>query len=242
MNMARRDTTTEAVFDTTRSLSYEAIHLGMMPVVHERLLARLIQFEPLLGMATLGLTLNVPVVPMHSLLQFFDGRRVECHDDWVLISDFYKSCVAKVRLCPSHACKKATEMTFPIQDMFMTKISVLEGNPGGQTSELSAYITCPSEKWDSPNGPLRERINLNAQGDKKMAPEILQALSKKLYGINEKVLNASAHCKHSSSFLRCLQSLQRPYDMRAFVGGMSKFQVRSWFFSLNAPIGLGRFN
>lgn len=50
----------------------------MLPVVHERLIARLIQYEPLLAMATVGLALDVPVVPMHSLLQFFDGRRVEC--------------------------------------------------------------------------------------------------------------------------------------------------------------------
>jgi hypothetical protein len=49
----------------------------MLPVVHERLIARMIQYEPLLGMATLGLALDVPVVPMHSLLQFFDGKRVE---------------------------------------------------------------------------------------------------------------------------------------------------------------------
>lgn len=56
----------------------------------------MIQFEPLLGMATIGLALDVPVVPMHSLLQFFDGRRVECHDDWKLLSDFYKSCLEKV--------------------------------------------------------------------------------------------------------------------------------------------------
>lgn len=40
MGMRSQDTISKAVFDTTRSLSYEAIHLSMMPVVHERLLAR----------------------------------------------------------------------------------------------------------------------------------------------------------------------------------------------------------
>lgn len=80
MAMRRGESATEAVFDATRSLSYEAIHLAMLPVVHERLIARMIQYEPLLGMAVLGLALDVPVVPMHSLLQFFDGKRVESQE------------------------------------------------------------------------------------------------------------------------------------------------------------------
>lgn len=226
MNMARADSVSKAVFDTTRSLSYEALHLvispfsflcafgtcltpfhlqSMLPVVHERLVARLIQFEPLLGMATVGLCLDVPVVPMNSLLQFFDGRRVESPEDYELISSFYKSCHEK--------------------GMFLARISVTDGTPAGSTSTLSPYITCASEGWDSPNGPLRERINMAPGSDKKSSVDILNVLSRKLYSVNEKVLNASAHCKSSGSFLRCLQSLQKPYDIRGFVGGMSKFQV-----------------
>ena len=119
--------------------------------------------------------------------------------------------------------------------MFMTRSSIVSNDIGSSASTLSAYITSASETWDSPNGPLRERINLNQQGDKKMTSDIIHALSKKLYGLNEKVLNASAHCKHSSSFQRCIQSLLRPYDMRDFVGGMSKFQVIIPGSSLNFP-------
>lgn len=95
MGMVRNDTASKAVFDATRSLSYEAIHLSMLPVLHERLVSRLIQFEPLLGLATIGLCLNVPVVPIESLLQFFDGQRVESIEDFELIKKFYHECSAK---------------------------------------------------------------------------------------------------------------------------------------------------
>lgn len=177
----------------------------MMPVVHERLLARLIQFEPLLGMATIGLALDVPVVPMHSLLQFFDGRRVECIEDWQLISNFYKTCANR--------------------GMFLSLSSVTSNMPGGASSPFSPYITSAADEWGSDKGPLRECVGggANHAGEKKTSHEILSALCKKLYALNEKVLNASAHCKQEASFMRCLQSLTRPYDVRAFVGGMSKF-------------------
>lgn len=110
MGMVRNDTASKAVFDTTRSLSYEAIHLSMLPVLHERLVSRLIQFEPLLGMATIGLCLNVPVVPIQSLLQFFDGQRVENIEDFELIKKFYHECSTK--------------------KMFMNRSAIIDSNPG----------------------------------------------------------------------------------------------------------------
>lgn len=135
----------------------------------------------------------------------------------------------------------------------MSRGSVTDGNPGGPTSTLSPYITCSSESWESSAGPLRERIahsggggggggggaggagggqqgqNHHSESGKGGSAEVLQALCNKLYRLNEKVLNASALCKHPSSFLKCLQSIQRPLDMREFVGGMSKFQVRTLY-------------
>jgi hypothetical protein len=104
---------------------------------------------------------------------------------------------------------------------------------------LSPYITCPSDTWDGSSGPLREKININGQqqavvnengnnnnNNKKglgTFSEYLQPIAKKLYAANEKVLNSSALVREFISFQKCIESLQRPYDMREFVGGMSKF-------------------
>lgn len=42
---------------------------------------RIVQYEPLLGMATLGLMLKVPVVSVRSILEVMNGRTVTDRDD-----------------------------------------------------------------------------------------------------------------------------------------------------------------
>lgn len=48
----------------------------MIPCVLERFIQRMIQFEPMLGVATLGIMLQVPVVSMKSILELMGGRPV----------------------------------------------------------------------------------------------------------------------------------------------------------------------
>ncbi len=58
-----------AVGHAVDSLTNNAMHLSLLPVLHERFIQRLLRYEPLLGMATLCIELQVPVVSMDSVLQ-----------------------------------------------------------------------------------------------------------------------------------------------------------------------------
>jgi hypothetical protein len=53
-NMVKAPKVYDAVFDTMRSLCYNALDISLLPSLHDRLMQRLIQFEPLLAMATIG--------------------------------------------------------------------------------------------------------------------------------------------------------------------------------------------
>ena len=70
-----------AVVHAITSLTYNAMHLSMVPVLQERFIQRAIQYEPLLGLATLGMTLKVPVVSMRSIMQLMNGRAISNKDD-----------------------------------------------------------------------------------------------------------------------------------------------------------------
>lgn len=128
---------------------------------------RMIRYEPLLGMATIGLTLDVPVVSLESLLQFFDGKQIKNQEDKELLKRFCQSCYER--------------------HMFVNKGGVDGGDYGMPNSDPIPYITSPGS-WDSAGGgPLREKIFVN-QSDAKAATDVLFLLSKKLYTKNEKAL------------------------------------------------------
>jgi hypothetical protein len=69
MSMAVCNKLDTAIVHAINSLTYNAVHLSLLPVLQERLIQRLIQYEPLLGMATLGICMDVPVVSMQSIMQ-----------------------------------------------------------------------------------------------------------------------------------------------------------------------------
>jgi hypothetical protein len=52
--MLSSPTVYDAVFDTMRTLCYNALDISLLPSLHDRLIQRMIQFEPLLAMATTG--------------------------------------------------------------------------------------------------------------------------------------------------------------------------------------------
>ena len=65
---------------------------------------------------------------------------------------------------------------------------------------------------------------------------LLWLLSKKLYDANAEPLKSCAACKSRQSFFHCLQSLQRPYDLTSFFGGMSKYHNTKYLMQkLNIP-------
>lgn len=70
-----------AVVHAISSLTNNAMHLSMVPVLQERFIQRAIQYEPLLGLATLGITMKVPVVSMKSIMQLMNGRSVSNKED-----------------------------------------------------------------------------------------------------------------------------------------------------------------
>jgi hypothetical protein len=200
-SMLQCDTTPAAVFRSIQLLSYNALHLSLLPVVHERLLSRLIQYEPLLGMATVGLTLDIPVISLDTLLLFFDGRPIINRAEYTVLRDF---------------CLKCWET-----DMFVNRGCIDGGDYGTSRSSPVPYITSAGD-WDSAPGAIREKISLGGT-DKKQGDDIMNLLSNKLYGRNAGVLDGCAFCKTPFTFQQCIKTLSGAFDLRGFFGGMSVF-------------------
>lgn len=201
MSMLQCDNTPSAIFHSIQRLSYNALHLSMLPVVHERLLSRLIQYEPLLAMVTVGLTLDIPVVSLDTLLLFFDGRPIVNREEFVVLRDFCSKCWR--------------------DNMFVNRGCVDGGDYGVPKSSPVPYITSAGD-WDTAPGSIREKIT--NQGDhKKQGDEYMNILSNKLYGRNAGVLDGCGFCKKPFSFQKCIKSLNGPFDLRGFLGGMSNF-------------------
>ena len=75
------------------NLADNALHMCIMPSVLERFIQRLIQFEPMLGMATLGILLKVPVVSMRSVLELMGGHPVSNSEDADAMLSYVTRCV-----------------------------------------------------------------------------------------------------------------------------------------------------
>lgn len=74
-------------------LADNALHMTMLPPLMERFIQRLIQFEPMLGISTLGIMLGVPVVSMRSILELMGGRPVSDEDDADAMRNFIMRCM-----------------------------------------------------------------------------------------------------------------------------------------------------
>lgn len=236
MCMRVSDTIDAAVHDATRVLSCNAVDVAMLPSLHERFLTRMIQYEPLLGMVVLGLALEVPVVSLESMLQFLDGKQIRDQDDFDLLQRFCERCKEKhmflslstVRdgIPGSHRGDLSPYITSggpwdSSSSSLREKISVL---PGGGGSGGSGYRGQGGQGGSSGgDGDGGDGGGGGGGGKNGLSNEILNAICKKIYAENRKVLNSCAGCKKHGSFFHALVSLQKAYDLRDFFGGMSKY-------------------
>jgi hypothetical protein len=84
----------EAIVRAINMLMYNALHISLLPVLQERFIKRVLQFEPLLGMAVLGITMKVPVVSMQSIMQLMNGVQVTNQTDLMAMRRFLQDSIA----------------------------------------------------------------------------------------------------------------------------------------------------
>lgn len=77
-----------AIIHAMQGITYNAMDLSLIPVLHERFLQRIVQLEPLMGISVLGLMLGAPVVSMRSVLQMLNGKEVSDKDDAMAMRQF----------------------------------------------------------------------------------------------------------------------------------------------------------
>ena len=82
-----------AMANTIHAITNNAMDLTLLPVLHERFIQRIVSYEPLLGMATLGLILQMPVVSVTSVLQLLDGQTVTDKNDETALRNYLIRCL-----------------------------------------------------------------------------------------------------------------------------------------------------
>jgi hypothetical protein len=91
-NMMSSDKVNDAVYNTMRGLCYNALDISLLPSLFDRIIQRMVQFEPLLAAATIGLCIDVPVVSILSIKQFLDGQYIDDRKEYELLRNFSMSC------------------------------------------------------------------------------------------------------------------------------------------------------
>ena len=102
-SMLHHDDLDKAMAHTIHSITNNAMDLTLLPVLHERFIQRILSYEPLLGMATLGLMLRVPVVSMTSVLQLLNGQAVTDKNDEIAMRNYLLRCMEGhdgLQMCP----------------------------------------------------------------------------------------------------------------------------------------------
>lgn len=189
-------------------LSYNALHISLVPALHDHLLQRLLQYEPVLGIAVACISLDVPVIPLRSLLQFFDGAVVQSGDDLAAIREFVHDCIRKAMFVNTH---KPT------------------GQQGPPMHAPTCYISSPGD-WANAEPEFRGKVYTGNVQEKPSDELIMEHICKKLFRIHGKVLVGNAFCKNTWSLQRCFTAAGKTYDLRNFFGGMSQFHnTRSLF-------------
>lgn len=133
MNMLIANDSNDAVYESVRMLSCGSLHLSLLPVVYERLISRLLQYESLLAITTIGIELDVPVISTESMFQFFNGVRITNRDEYNVLRTFCSKCYAS--------------------NMFLNAGGVLGGDYGLSQQDPCPYITSPGA-WDTAAGTL----------------------------------------------------------------------------------------
>lgn len=202
--MLGNDTTDAAVFNAIRRLSYNAVDISLLPSLLDRVHQRIIQYEPLLAAATIGLCIDVPVVSILTIKQFLDGKYIDDRDEYQVLRKFCNACWTN--------------------KMFLNKDSVL-GDAGSFGARPIPYITSKGD-WSDANSVLREKIFTG--NDRKAQSEIIPPLCKKLFDKNQKALNTSAFCKSHHSFVLCIKSLFVGFDLRWVIASLHFVFFFTW--------------
>ncbi len=144
-SMMQHEDLDAAIMHAMHSITYNALDLSLLPVLHERFIQRIVQLEPLLGMSTLGLMLSAPVVSMHSILQLMNGKPVTDQDDAIALRQFIERTVAA---CDMHynlqQQQQNNSSSSNCAPHMLRYVGVDEqSNPSGK---LQGYITCAQLK------------------------------------------------------------------------------------------------
>lgn len=131
MNMLIANDSNDAVYESVRMLSCGSLHLSLLPVVYERLISRLLQYESLLAITTIGIELDVPVISTESMFRFFNGVPIANREEYNILRTFCSKCFAS--------------------NMFVNSGGLLGGDYGTSQQDPVPYITSPGA-WDKAAG------------------------------------------------------------------------------------------
>lgn len=82
--MMDSDTLEDAKVLSMQRIQHDSLHLSMLPAMFEKFLRRIVRFDIFIAMGVIAICLDVPVLPLSSMLQFLDGRAGEMPRRWVL--------------------------------------------------------------------------------------------------------------------------------------------------------------
>lgn len=247
MSMATCKDLDDAVTHAIGMLTYNAMHLSLLPVLVERLVQRIIQYEPLLGMATLGIYLGAPVVSMRSIMQLMNGQPVTNEEEREAMRKFVEDSITSNNAIQYIGMDALQTSSSSAQDG-----SGGSGGGGGDNTAdrqaLPGYVTCnflrdnfvqafdcgalgggggPGGGFNrgtgaggggGPNGG--SSVNISSHG---IPMDPINVIIKKLYKDNSKTLKICGFVDDLAGFTRCIHSLMSVYDLRGFFGGMAAY-------------------
>ena len=238
MSMATCEDLDAAVVHAISTLTCDALHLSLLPVLIERFLQRVVQYEPILGMNMLGIYMGVPVVSMSSILQLMNGQPVTNQEEREAMRKFVESSISENNA---------------VQYLGMDGFQTAASSDAGESNLLPGYVTCAflRDNFVQAQGASFSNFsfgggggghggggasgggggggggsganlgNMSAQG---IPLDPINAIVRKIYEDNSKVLKICGFVDDFYGFQRCIQSLGKdPFDLRDFFGGMSAY-------------------
>ncbi len=134
MSMATCEDLDAAVVNAISALTNNAMHLSLVPVMVERFLQRIVQYEPVLGMNMLGIYMGVPVVSMSSILQLMNGQPVTNEEEREAMRKFVEGCIS------SNNAVQYLGMDGFQSESDSAAAAAVSGGGGGNL--LPGYVTC----------------------------------------------------------------------------------------------------
>lgn len=220
-SMMIHDDLDDAMVHVMHSITHNAVDLSLLPVLHERFIQRMIRYEPLLGMATLGLMLRVPVVSTTSILQLMNGCPISDKEDEMAMRKYILSCI---------------EGRDGLQMVRYVGVDEFSNHMGGR---FPGYVTCnqlkeicASSMQQQQQMPQQQQVprsgtsgSSGASAPNGVHMDPILSVIKRIYNTSQKTLSNCAFIKDPFGFKRCILSLMYDeYDLRTFFGGKFFFQ------------------